>query len=93
MLETMKYVNHIGETLDFGTFPLFVNRNDLRDFAWEITSKNDKIASFRKGIITKKLPVVVKCKEEEKGLAIRDKIFEVTERDVLSMKHGNLVVG
>lgn len=93
MLETMKYVNHIGETLEFGTFPLFVNQSDLRDFAWEITSKNDKIASFRKGIISKKLPVIVKCKTEEEGLAIRDSIFEVTEKDVLAMQYGTLVIG
>ena len=93
MLEQIKYVNHIGETLEFGTFPLFVNQSDLRDFAWEITSKNDKIASFRKGIVTKKLPVIVKCETEAEGLAIRDNIFEVAERDVLAMKHGTLMVG
>ena len=93
MLEKMKYVNHLGETLEFGTFPLFVNQNDLRDFAWEITSKNDKIASFKKGITTKNLPVIIKCQSEEEGYSIRNKMFELFEKDVLVHKYGKICIG
>lgn len=93
MLEKMTYENHLGEKLEFGTFPLFVNYNDLRDFAWEITSKNDRIASFRKGIVTKSLPVIVNCKSEDEGFAIRNRIFEVTEKDVLAEQHGRIIIG
>ncbi len=93
MLEKMKYVNHIKETIDFGTFPFFVNENDLRNFAWNITSKNDRIATFRKGVITKKLPVIVKCRSEDEGFEARNRLFEVTEKDVLAMKHGKICIG
>ena len=93
MLEKMKYVNHLGETLEFGTFPLFVNYNDLRDFAWEITSKNDKIAAFKKGIVQKALPVIIKCKTEDEGYEVRNRLFEVVEKDVLAQKHGRIVIG
>lgn len=93
MIEKMKYVNHLGETLEFGTFPLFVNYNDLRDFAWEVTSKNDRIASFKKGIVSKSLPVTVKCTSEEEGYEIRNRIFEITEKDVLAEQYGRIVIG
>lgn len=93
MLEKMTYENHLGEKLEFGTFPLFVNYNDLRDFAWEITSKNDKIAAFKKGIVQKALPVIIKCKTEAEGYEVRNRVFEVVEKDVLAQQHGKIIIG
>lgn len=93
MLEKITYKNHINESLDFGTSPLFVNANDLRDFAWEITSKNDRISTFQKGIVSKTMPIIVMCNSEEEGVALRNKIFEVLEKDVLAQQHGRLYIG
>ena len=93
MLEKIKYINHRGEVLNFGTKDLFVNENDLRDFAWDFTSKNNRISSFKKGIVKKKLPVILKAKTEEEGYRLRDKLFEVFEKDVLAEKHGTIIIG
>ncbi len=93
MLEKLRYKNHINETLDFGIDKLFVNENDLRDFAWSVTSKNDKISGFRKGIVSKTVPIIIKCDTEAEGFEMRNKLFEVFEKDVLSQKYGKFIIG
>lgn len=93
MLEKLRYKNHINETLDFGIDKLFVNENDLRDFAWSVTSINDKISGFKKGIVSKTVPVVIKCSSAAEGIEIRNKLFEVFEKDVRAQKHGKFIIG
>lgn len=93
MLEKLKYINHVNETLEFGKGKLFVNENDLRDFAWEITSKNDRISGFKKRIASKTIPIIMKVETAEEGLALRNKLFEVCEKDVLAVKHGKIIIG
>lgn len=93
MLERIRYVNHINEEIVFGEFPYFVNYNDLRDFSWDVTTRNDRIASFKKGVVSKTLPVIIKCKKAAEGYDARNRMFEVFEKDVLACKHGTLYVG
>lgn len=93
MLEKFKYTNHVGEVLEFGTHPLFVNENDLRDFEWEVNSKNNKISGFKKGIVSKTIPIVIKCKTEAEGYEIRNKVFEVFEKDIIAQRYGKISVG
>ena len=93
MLERFIYTNSFNETLEFGKDCLFVNENDLRDFAWNVTSKNDKISSFKKGIVSKTIPVVLKCNSEAEGIHMRNKLFEVFEKDILAKKHGKIQIG
>lgn len=93
MLEKIKYVNSLNETLEFGKDGLFVNENDLRNFAWSVTSKNDRISGFKKGIVSKTIPIVLKCDSEADGTALRNKVFEVFEKDVLMKQYGRLYIG
>jgi hypothetical protein len=93
MLEKFKYVNHMNETLEFGANGLYVNENDLRNFAWSITSKNDRISGFKKGIVSKSIPILLKCNTAEEGIALKNKLFEVFEKDVLAVKHGKIIIG
>lgn len=93
MLERFNYINHMNETLEFGRTKLFVNENDLRDFAWEITSKNGRISGFKKGIVSKTIPIIIKCDSIEEGIALKNKLFEVLEKDVLAVKHGRIIIG
>lgn len=90
MIEQIKYINHMNEVIEFGKNGIFVNENDLHSFAWDIVSKNDKISSFKKGITKKALPVQIKSAN---GTAIRNKLFEVCEKDVIALKHGRLIIG
>jgi len=93
MIEQVKYVNHVNETLEFGKGKLFVNESDLHDFAWSVTSKNDRISGFKKGIVSKTIPIILKCDSEEEGLQLRNRLFEVCEKDVLAVKHGRIIIG
>ena len=93
MLEQLKYINHMNETLEFGKVKLYVNENDLHDFAWQITSKNDRISGFKKGIVSKTIPVILKVETVKEGLQLRNKLFEVFEKDVLAVKHGKIIIG
>ena len=93
MLEQFKYINHMNESLDFGKGHLFVNENDLRDFTWEVTSRNDRISGFKRGIVSKTIPIIIKCKNAEEGYALRNQLFEVCEKDVLAVKHGKIIIG
>ena len=93
MLERFRYTNNLGETLEFGKDSLFVNENNLRDFAWDVTTKNNKISSFKKGVVSKTIPIILKCDSEAEGVYLRNKIFEVFEKDVLTQKYGKIHIG
>lgn len=93
MLEKFKYINHQGEVLEFGKAPLFVNENDLHDFSWEVNTVNNRISGFGRGIVEKTIPIILKCKSKVEGLQMRNRIFEVCEKDVLANKHGRIYVG
>lgn len=93
MLEGFKYINSFNETLEFGKDSIFVNENDLRDFAWGITSKNDKIIGFKKGVVQKTIPVILNCRSENEGIELRNRMFEVFEKDVLVKKYGKIQIG
>lgn len=90
MLEKFKYINHKNEVLEFGSGSLFANENDLRDFEWNVSSKNDKISGFKKGIVKKTIPIIIKCDTKEQGIEMRNKIFEITEKIFLQISMGEL---
>lgn len=93
MLEQLIYKNHINEVFEFGKDGIFVNTSDLHDYEWDVKAKNNKIASLDYTISKRQLPVIIICSNEEKGLAARNKLFEVVEKDVLAMQHGKIIVG
>lgn len=93
MLEKMQYINHMNEVLEFGAGKLFVNENDLRNFKWDVITVNGRISAFKKGIVSKTLHIILKVDTEEEGIAMRNKLFEVTEKDVLAVKHGKIIIG
>ena len=93
MLEKITYINHINESIEFGSNGIYVNENDLHDFDWTTNSDNNKISSFSRGIVTKTIPLIIKCDSVSEGLAIKNRLFEIAEKDVLTTTHGKLVIG
>lgn len=93
MLEKIIYRNHLGEEVRFGENGVYANENDLRNFTWGVVSRNDKITSFKKGISKKSLQCMIICHDENKGAEIRNRIFEIMEKDVLAGKYGKMIVG
>lgn len=93
MLEKMIYKNSMNETLSFGQDKIFVNKSDLHDYKWNVSSKNNRISGFERGVTTKTLPIVILCNSEEEGIEIRNQLFEIGEKDVLSKEYGRITIG
>ena len=90
MVETIVYKNHLNETFDFGKNGVFLNESELHDYSWNVTKKNNMIAAFDYAVSTRKFPVTIICASEAEGIARRNALFEVTEKDVLALEYGRL---
>lgn len=93
MLEKIRYVNHINEEIVFGSGGIFADASDIRDYEWSITKKNEMISSLSRKITKFKLPVTIVCNTEAEGIAARNRLFEVVEKDVIAGQYGRLIVG
>lgn len=93
MLEQLKYKNHRNEVFEFGKDGIFVDTNELHDYEWSVTQKNNKVSALERTMRTLKLPIVIMCDTEEAGIAARNKLHEVVEKDVLAMQHGRIIIG
>ena len=93
MLEKLTYQNHLGEVFEFGKDGIFVKMNDLHDYEWSVTKKGNRIASIDYAVSKRKLPITIICNTEEEGIRARNRLMEVTEKDVLAMKHGRIIIG
>lgn len=91
MREILKYKNHMNEVIEFGTSDFYVNESELHNFTWEVISKNNRISAFNRGVVTKTIPVVIATTDE--GMTLRNRLFEICEKDVLANKHGMLIIG
>lgn len=93
MIEQLKYKNHENEVFEFGKDGIYVNVSTLHDYSWKVTKKHDRIASLDYEVSTRKLPVVIICNTEAEGIAARNRLMEVVEKDVLSLQHGRIILG
>lgn len=93
MLEQLKYKNHVNEVFEFGKDGIYVNMSDLHDYEWKATSKGNRISALTRQVSTRKLPVIIVCRTEEEGVAARNRMLEVMEKDVLAMQHGQIIIG
>lgn len=93
MFEQLKYKNHVNEVYEFGKDGIYVNMNDLHDYEWSVVSKGNRISALQRTVSTRKLPVIISCDTEEKGIAARNKLLEICEKDVLAMQHGQIIIG
>ena len=94
MLEKLTFVNHLNESIEFGSGALYLNVNELHSYRWAYNSKNNKISSFQREMKEKKLPiVVVPPNSRSEGNTIMNKLMEMADKDVMSMKAGKLYCG
>lgn len=92
MLERITFENHLGEKIQFGTGGIFANYNELRDFKWDYTEKNNRIMSFKRSVIEKKLPVLIFCQSAEEGIQKKNHLMELMEKDILSLQSGRMII-
>ena len=92
MLDKAVYVNHLNQVLEFGSGGLFLTSSDMRDYEWSYDTNYDEITNFRKGVVKKKVKIIICAETKEKGIEKRNKIFEVFEQDVLSNIFGKFII-
>lgn len=92
MHEDIKYINNVNEVVQFGK-EIYANQNELRDYAWSYDIYNNRITNFRRGVTDKSLSLLIYAKTEKDGISLKNKIFEVFEKDVLMNKKGKFIVG
>ncbi len=93
MLEAVKYINHIQETLFLDTPKLFISTSDLHDFTWNVQSKNGRISGFKKGVFNKSISITIKGNTAEECKELANRLFDVMEKDTLTKQYGKLFVG
>lgn len=91
MLDIMTYVNHKGERIEFGKSGLYLNTSDIRDYKWDYTASGKLVSSFTKNWVEKRLPYVI-CAAEEQAVMLKNRIIEVSEKDILNKSPGKLYV-
>ena len=94
ILLTLKYKNHLGETIDFGNKNYFTNSVGMRDYTWNYESDFNKIKSFNSSCITTKtLTVSIYTDNDTDKYSLFNSIFEIFEKDVLSKIPGKFYFG
>lgn len=93
MLEQLKYKNHMNEVIDFGRNGIFAMASDLHDYSWTVVQKNNRITGFQREVTTRTLPVTILCGTVAEGVAARNRLMEVAERDVLAKQPGKIIIG
>lgn len=75
MLNVAKYVNHLNQSIDFGSGGVFITSSELRDYEWEYDTDYDEITNFHKGVKEKKMKIIISASSEEEGIEKRNDIF------------------
>lgn len=93
MLESFKYVNHLGEVIEFGKKGLYANYNNLRDYEWSYDSSRSRAENFRKGVVPKTIPIIISADNIQKCITIKNRLYEVCEKDIIAKQKGKLYIG
>lgn len=87
---TLTYKNHINESVTFGVDGLWFVDTDLHDYKWNYTSNNGKISNFDRGIVEKKINVVIAGEDAQRSLDFMNSIVECADKDILAKTQGEL---
>lgn len=87
MLENFKHINSQGEVLDFLSLGIYANENELRDYEWSVTTENNLIAGFSRGVVNRTIPFMFYC-NEDKAVEIKNQFYEHFDIDIITFKPG-----
>ena len=90
MVDKIKYINHLNESVEFGKSGILIDSNNMRDYQWSYDTQYSKITGFKRKISKASLPILVYGSDAKKKA---NGIIEITEKDVLTSIPGTLYVG
>lgn len=93
MLENFIFENHLGQRFVGLENGVYLNYNDLRDYAWSYDTINNKISRFYRPITSRKIPLVVLGETDEKAIAAKNRLMDLAESDIEAKLPGKIFVG
>ena len=87
------FENHLGQRFEGLQNGVYLNLNDLRDYAWNFDIINNKISRFYRGITNRKIPLVVYCKSGDEAVSVMNRLHELAEADIVAKNPGKIFVG
>ena len=88
----MRYLNHLGAVFDFDAPGIYTHRDALRDYSWDITLLNGRIASAKRAEVS--IPIVVNfVMSPAKCNAAKERLRAVLDADPIAGKTGRLYDG
>ena len=92
MLDKATYINHLNQTIEFGSNGIYISSSELRDYEWLYDSNYNEITNFHKDVVEKSFKIIIYGPDEATALTIKNKIFEVFERDILFNEPGRMYI-
>lgn len=93
MLEKFVFENHLGQRFEGLPNGVYLNYNDLRDYAWAYDTLNNRISRFYHDVTTRTLPLVVNGVTDEDAVKVKNRIMEIAEADIEARLPGKVYVG
>lgn len=90
MKKEVRYVNHRGETVDLFGGGIYCDSGETADWEWSYQELNGGVASFYRPVREFPLTLIVVPGSEQRGFELRNRLFEVAEKDVLAKTPGAL---
>lgn len=93
MLDNFIFENHLGLRfvgLDHG---VYMQYNQMRDYAWSYDTINSKITRFYRPVQNQKIPLVVYCGSEAEAIGVMNRLHELAEADIIAKIPGKIYIG
>ena len=93
MREKFVYVDHLGRKFDGLENGVYLNYNDLRDYAWHYDTINNRISRFYRSITKRNIPLVVVCGSAAEAITVKNRLFDLAEADIRARMPGRIYIG
>lgn len=93
MLEKFIFENHLGQRFEGLPNGVYLNYNDLRDYSWSYDTINNRISRFYMETTSRTLPLVVNGKTDEEAIAVKNRLLELAETDIVARVPGKIRIG
>ena len=93
MRENFIYENHLGQRFDGLANGVYLNQSDLRNYAWNYRTINNRISGFYRGIRERNIPLVVHGMSADEATAAKNRLLEVAEADIYAVIPGKVIIG
>ena len=93
MLENFVFENHLGQRFEGLANGVYLRSNDLRNYAWDYDTINNRISRFFRSVTQKKLPLSVCCNTKEEADAVKNRLLDLAEAYIAAVLPGKVCVG